>query len=76
MLQIGGSGAGYARWDVWRRGGGVGRYAASRNDAMQRGGTSRMSAYLHWGMVSPFRWGARGAAAAQRMGEARHAMLG
>eukprot|EP00198_Chlamydomonas_reinhardtii_P013115 XP_001702452.1 CPD photolyase type II [Chlamydomonas reinhardtii] len=52
---IGGSGAGYARWDAWRRGGGVGRYAASRNDAMQRGGTSRMSAYLHWGMVSPFR---------------------
>ncbi|KAG2425702.1 hypothetical protein HXX76_013544 [Chlamydomonas incerta] len=52
---IGGSGAGYARWDAWRRGGGVGRYAASRNNAMQRGGTSRMSAYLHWGMVSPFR---------------------
>ncbi|KAG2452956.1 hypothetical protein HYH02_002293 [Chlamydomonas schloesseri] len=52
---IGGSSAGYARWDAWRRSGGVGRYAASRNDAMQRGGTSRLSPYLHWGMVSPFR---------------------
>ncbi|GIM09799.1 hypothetical protein Vretimale_13611, partial [Volvox reticuliferus] len=45
----GGSRAGYARWEAWRRSGGVARYAATRNDAMQRSGTSRMSPYLHWG---------------------------
>lgn len=60
--QLGGSTAGYGRWEGWRRGGGLQRYAAQRNDALQRGGTSRMSAYLRWGMVSPFRWvNARGA---------------
>ncbi|GLC46057.1 hypothetical protein PLESTM_001820400 [Pleodorina starrii] len=52
---VGGSTAGYGRWDAWRRRGGVARYAATRNDAMQRSGTSRMSPYLRWGMVSPFR---------------------
>ena len=30
-------------------------YAARRNDAMQRDGVSRLSAYHHWGMVSPFK---------------------
>ncbi|KXZ50650.1 PHR2 protein [Gonium pectorale] len=66
----GGSSAGYARWDGWRRGGGLARYAAERNDAMRRCGSSRMSAYLHWGMVSPFRI-AREAAASGGGGSAK-----
>ena len=49
----GGSEAGYARWSAFRETG-LGGYAARRNDAL-RGGVSRMSAYLHYGMVSPMR---------------------
>lgn len=50
----GGSVAGYARWHAFRDGGRLARYAAKRNDATIDG-VSRMSAYLHYGMVSPLR---------------------
>ena len=49
----GGSRAGYARWAAFRDGG-LRRYNARRNDALDSG-VSRMSAYLHYGHVSPFR---------------------
>lgn len=49
----GGSQAGYARWDRFRREG-LDRYAARRNDPLKEG-VSRLSAYLHYGMVSPLR---------------------
>ncbi len=49
----GGRRAGYARWDRFRSTG-LSRYAGARNDAL-RPGVSRMSAYLHYGHVSPFR---------------------
>lgn len=50
----GGTRAGYARWDRFRASG-LSRYEDNRNDASNRDGVSRMSAYLHFGMVSPFR---------------------
>jgi photolyase PhrII len=50
---LGGSGAGYARWERFKLQG-LRRYAAERNDALADG-VSRMSAYLHYGMVSPLR---------------------
>jgi photolyase PhrII len=50
----GGTVAGYARWNEFVRSGRLARYAADRNDPL-RHGVSRMSAYLHYGMVSPFR---------------------
>ncbi len=49
----GGSRAGYARWESFKAQG-LRRYADDRNDAL-RDGVSRMSAYLHYGMVSPLR---------------------
>ncbi len=49
----GGSNAGYARWNRFLQTG-LGRYAARRNNALVDG-VSRMSAYLHYGMVSPIR---------------------
>ncbi len=49
----GGSTAGYARWDAFRRSG-LGAYEKRRNQ-IELDGASRMSAYLHYGMVSPFR---------------------
>ncbi|MFW5681081.1 MAG: FAD-dependent oxidoreductase, partial [Pseudomonadota bacterium] len=49
----GGSRAGYARWAAFRDGS-LGAYARRRNDAADRMGVSRMSAYLHHGQVSPF----------------------
>lgn len=49
----GGSEAGYARWTAFRDEG-LRRYAYDRNDPL-REGVSRMSAYLHYGMVSPMR---------------------
>ena len=49
----GGSAAGYARWDAFKRNG-LARYAARRNDAAVDG-VSRMSAYLHHGHVSALR---------------------
>ncbi|MFK7768433.1 MAG: FAD-dependent oxidoreductase [Mariniblastus sp.] len=50
---IGGSTAGYARWNEFKKNK-LSSYAKQRNDALQNG-VSRMSAYLHYGMVSPFR---------------------
>ncbi|MDX2035730.1 MAG: FAD-dependent oxidoreductase [Isosphaeraceae bacterium] len=50
---LGGSAAGYARWSEFKDER-IRRYADDRNDAL-RDGVSRMSAYLHYGMVSPFR---------------------
>jgi photolyase PhrII len=49
----GGARAGYARWAAFRDGH-LDRYARDRNDPL-RNGVSRMSAYLHYGHVSPFR---------------------
>lgn len=49
----GGSSAGYARWREFRACR-MARYAVDRNDALLDG-VSRMSPYLHYGMVSPFR---------------------
>jgi photolyase PhrII len=49
----GGSEAGYARWNTFRRNG-LRSYAKRRNQ-IEIDGVSRMSAYLHYGMVSPFR---------------------
>ncbi len=52
----GGAGAGYARWEDFKRHGLRG-YARLRNDAavMPPRGVSRLSPYLHYGMVSPLR---------------------
>lgn len=50
----GGSHAAYARWTEFKRSGRLAKYAAKRNDATIDG-VSRMSAYLHYGMVSPLR---------------------
>ncbi|MEM7314235.1 MAG: deoxyribodipyrimidine photo-lyase, partial [Planctomycetota bacterium] len=50
---VGGSSAGYARWDSFKENG-LKRYAKTRNNALIDG-VSRMSAYLHFGMVSPQR---------------------
>ena len=49
----GGSQAGYARWQAFRKKG-LSGYAERRNQ-IEIDGVSRMSAYLHYGMVSPFR---------------------
>ena len=49
----GGSTAGYERWNQFKKKG-LGGYARKRNNAMIDG-VSRMSAYLHYGMVSPLR---------------------
>lgn len=49
----GGSTAGYARWKSFRNDG-LRSYAKRRNQ-IEIEGVSRMSAYLHYGMVSPFR---------------------
>jgi photolyase PhrII len=49
----GGSRAGYARWAAFRDGG-LRAYAAERNDPLA-GGVSRLSPYLHYGHISPFR---------------------
>ena len=48
----GGSGAGYARWSAYRDGD-LKRYSKRRNDAADPTGSSRLSPYLHFGMVSP-----------------------
>jgi photolyase PhrII len=50
---IGGSTAGYRRWDRFKSNG-LSSYARRRNNALVDG-VSRMSPYLHYGMVSPFR---------------------
>lgn len=62
---VGGSVAGYQRWQAFRCNG-LGKYARLRNDALLDG-VSRMSPYLHYGMVSPMRV-AREAASVQNAG--------
>ncbi|MEI6525290.1 MAG: FAD-dependent oxidoreductase [Planctomycetota bacterium] len=49
----GGTRAGYARWESFLKHR-IDRYAAKRNDPCTEA-SSRMSAYLHYGMVSPMR---------------------
>lgn len=49
----GGSTAGYERWNAFKQTK-LERYAAARNEPLLDG-VSRMSAYLHYGMVSPMR---------------------
>ncbi len=51
----GGSAAGYARWHAFITSGRIDRYDRVRNDPSRGDGVSRMSAYLHYGMVSPLR---------------------
>lgn len=50
----GGTIAGYERWTAYKRHG-LSSYAKSRTNAANPQAGSRMSAYLHYGMVSPFR---------------------
>jgi len=50
----GGSRAGYRRWEEFREGR-LRQYHRNRNDPLRPGGVSRMSPYLHYGQVSPFR---------------------
>lgn len=50
---LGGSQAGYQRWEAFKQSGLRG-YASKRNNALTDG-VSRMSPYLHYGMVSPMR---------------------
>lgn len=50
----GGMEAGYHRWEAFKQHG-LRHYANRRNDAADPDGVSRMSAYLHHGMVSPLR---------------------
>lgn len=61
----GGSVAGYARWTRFLESG-LRQYDSRRNDPVKNG-TSRLSAYLHYGHVSPFRV-AREAAALRSKG--------
>jgi photolyase PhrII len=49
----GGSTAGYSRWESFKQVG-LGDYSRLRNDPLANR-TSRLSAYLHYGMVSPMR---------------------
>ncbi|MEM6797029.1 MAG: FAD-dependent oxidoreductase [Acidobacteriota bacterium] len=51
----GGSRAGYRRWEEFRDGQGLRNYARRRNDALRPEAVSRLSPYLHYGMVSPLR---------------------
>lgn len=51
----GGEVAGYARWRSFVDSGRLDRYDRTRNDPTRGDGVSRMSAYLHYGMVSPLR---------------------
>lgn len=51
---LGGSKAGYARWEHFRDGP-LKHYARQRNDAARPRSVSRLSAYLHYGHISPFR---------------------
>ncbi|MEO0652310.1 MAG: FAD-dependent oxidoreductase, partial [Planctomycetota bacterium] len=50
----GGSSTGYARWEAWKAHG-LNQYHRRRNDAVDREGVSRLSPWLHHGMVSPLR---------------------
>ena len=66
----GGTVAGYARWNAFLASGRIDRYDRTRNDPTRGDGVSRMSAYLHYGMVSPMRL-AREAAARTTEGAAK-----
>ena len=66
---VGGSAAGYERWDLFVEKG-LSGYAKRRNNALIDG-VSRMSAYLHYGMVSPMRL-AREAAAIDNAGSEKY----
>ncbi len=66
----GGTLQGYQRWRAFVESGRIGRYDATRNDPARGDGVSRMSAYLHYGMVSPMRL-AREAAALPGDGAAK-----
>jgi len=66
----GGSVAGYARWTNFVQSGRIDRYDRTRNDPTRGDGVGRMSAYLHYGMVSPMRL-ARDAAALPGDGAAK-----
>lgn len=65
----GGSTAGYQRWNQFKENR-LNRYAKGRNDPLTDG-VSRMSAYLHYGMVSPLRI-AREAAAINNAGAEKY----
>ena len=73
----GGSAQGYSRWKKWLTAGGLKSYAKRRNDALDPGGVSRMSAYLNLGMVSPMRLARElrqaGAARGSKSGAAKYA---
>ncbi len=64
---VGGSTAGYRRWEAFKRQG-LKRYAQLRNDAAVAPplGVSRLSPYLHYGMVSPLRIAREAAAAGSK----------
>jgi hypothetical protein len=69
----GGSSAGYRRWAHFRRTS-LSKYARRRNNPLTPAGVSRMSAYLHFGHVSPFRiarevYGMRGQGAEKYLDE-------
>eukprot|EP00927_Polykrikos_kofoidii_P049647 TRINITY_DN43682_c0_g1_i1.p1 TRINITY_DN43682_c0_g1~~TRINITY_DN43682_c0_g1_i1.p1 ORF type:complete len:574 (+),score=57.56 TRINITY_DN43682_c0_g1_i1:75-1796(+) len=68
---LGGSFAGYSRWNEWVSAGGLSTYAKRRNDSLDIRGVSRMSGYLNTGMVSPMRI-AREAAAANGAGKGKY----
>ena len=63
----GGARAGYERWQRFLNEGLV-QYAKRRNDPADWLGGSRLSAYLHYGMVSPFRVGREAAANGESAG--------
>jgi len=50
----GGSRAGYERWETFRQSG-LAEYDRRRHNAADLMGGCRLSAYLHYGMISPFR---------------------
>lgn len=50
----GGEQAALARWQVFKDKG-LGGYARRRNNAADNDGVSRMSAYIHYGMISPMK---------------------
>jgi photolyase PhrII len=63
----GGTGAGYRRWNSFKKSSLRG-YASKRNNALI-GGVSRMSPYLHYGMVSPMRIAREAASVTGKGGE-------
>ncbi|MCO8124917.1 NAD(P)-binding protein [Stieleria sp. TO1_6] len=62
----GGTRAGYRRWDAFKRNGLMQYSHCCDNPTLALDGCSRMSAYLHYGMVSPFRIAREAATAGAR----------